>query len=117
MADGWRSVMPDSEQNARALLYHLGPEYFVDRVMMAWTRSPAGAADRAWHAMATLPQRWSAPEFPLKADDFMKRGVSKGPALGAALRAAEAAWIAADFPAERAAIAAIADAAAKSDVR
>ena len=36
--------------------------------------------------------------FPLKAADFMTRGVDKGPALGAAMRAAEEAWVAADFP-------------------
>ncbi len=54
--------------------------------------------------------------FPLKAADFIKRGVTPGPALGAALHEAEAAWIAADFPADGAAIAAIADAAA-ADVR
>jgi poly(A) polymerase len=113
MADNWRSVMPGSEQAARALLYHLGPERFADRVMLAWTRSPAGAADASWRSLAKLPQRWSAPAFPLNAEDFIRRGIPKGPPLGAALRAAEAAWIAADFPAERAAIAAIADAAAK----
>ena len=28
----------------------------------------------------------------------MRRGVAEGPPLGVALRAAEAAWIAADFP-------------------
>jgi len=39
----------------------------------------------------------------------MKRGVAKGPALGAALRAAEEAWIAADFPVDRAALDQIAD--------
>ena len=27
-------------------------------------------------------QRWTAPLFPLKAADFMKRGVPQGPALG-----------------------------------
>jgi poly(A) polymerase len=36
--------------------------------------------------------------FPLKAADFIKRGIEKGPSLGAALRAAESAWIAAGFP-------------------
>jgi poly(A) polymerase len=55
-------------------------------------------------AEATLPQRWSAPAFPLKAVDFIKRGVAKGPALGAALAAAEKAWIAAGFPGDTAAI-------------
>jgi hypothetical protein len=48
--------------------------------------------------LATLPQRWTAPAFPVKAADFMKRGVPQGPALGAALAAAEQAWIAAGFP-------------------
>jgi poly(A) polymerase len=36
--------------------------------------------------------------FPLKAADFIARGVEKGPALGAAMRAAEAAWVEAGFP-------------------
>ena len=36
--------------------------------------------------------------FPLKAADFISRGVEKGPALGAALAAAEETWIAAGFP-------------------
>jgi poly(A) polymerase len=31
----------------------------------------------------------------------MSRGLAKGPALGAALRAAEDAWIAAGFPSDR----------------
>ena len=71
-------------------------------------------ADPAWRELASLPQRWTAPVFPLKAADFISRGVAQGPALGAAMRAAEAAWIAADFPRERAAIDAIADEAAQA---
>jgi len=51
------------------------------------------------------------PVFPLKAADFMARGVAKGPALGAAMRAAEEAWIAQDFPMDDAAVGRIADAA------
>jgi poly(A) polymerase len=114
MASQWRSVAPGDDKAARALLYRLGPERFVDRVLLAWTRSPAGSSDAAWHSLATLPQRWTAPTFPLKADDFLKRGLAKGPALGVALRASEAAWIAADFPGDGAAIGAIADRAAKT---
>ena len=52
--------------------------------------------------------------FPLKAADFIKRGVEKGPALGEALRAAEAAWIAAGFPDEPKALKKIADMAART---
>ncbi len=110
----WRIAPQAGEPAARALLYHLGPQSFADRVFVAWARSEAGVADRAWRELASLPQRWTAPTFPLKAADFARRGVSPGPALGAALRAAEAAWIAADFPADRATLDAIADKAVKS---
>jgi poly(A) polymerase len=107
----WRIVAGMSEQAGRALLYRLRPENYLDRVLLAWSRAPEGAADPHWHALATLPQRWNAPTFPLKAADFMARGVEKGPRLGAAMRAAEEAWIAAGFPMERAALARIVDAA------
>jgi poly(A) polymerase len=61
-----------------------------------------------------LPERWTAPVFPLKAADFLARGVAKGPPLGAALRAAEHAWIAAGFPLDAATVAAIATEAARA---
>ncbi|MGL1784035.1 hypothetical protein ACSTG0_23515, partial [Vibrio parahaemolyticus] len=64
-----------------------------------WARSwEGGAANKTWKMLADLPQRWTAPVFPLKSADFVSRGVEKGPALGAAMRTAEQAWIAADFP-------------------
>ncbi len=112
--EGWRQIEPaNGESAARALLYQLGAPSYVDRVLIAWARSPAGAADPAWSALATLPQRWTAPVFPLKAADFFRRGMVAGPALGATMRTAEAAWIAADFPEGAAALEAIADEAAR----
>jgi poly(A) polymerase len=112
IADGWWHIMAElNEQEGRALVYRLGPDRFVDRVLVAWSRSPQGAADERWRSLATLPLRWTAPLFPLKAAHFMERGVPRGPLLGAAMRAAEQAWIAAGFPLEPAAIGAIADAA------
>jgi poly(A) polymerase len=115
MAEGWRRMSPaSSEQAARALIYRLGPLHFTDLALLGWARSQATAHDADWHALATLPQRWTAPAFPLKAADLMQRGVDKGPALGVAMRAAEEAWIAADFPQDAAELAAIADAAIKA---
>jgi poly(A) polymerase len=115
MAEGWRRISLDlSEPGARALLYRLKPGHFTDHALLAWARSQGSAHDEAWRLLATLPTRWSAPEFPLKAADLVQRGVEKGPALGAALAAAEQAWIAAGFPSDHAALGAIADAAAKS---
>ena len=101
MGDGWWRVSPDAGENtARAWLYRLGPEHYSNRVLLAWARASAQPDNDNWRRLATLPQRWTAPVFPLRAADFMQHGVEKGPALGAALRAAEEAWIAADFPAD-----------------
>jgi poly(A) polymerase len=117
MAERWWAVDPArGEQMARALLYRIGPDQYVDRVLLAWARSAAGAADTAWRDLAALPNRWIAPRFPLRAADFLRRGISKGPALGAALEAAEEAWIARDFPADDTTLAKIVEAAARSGV-
>ncbi len=106
----WWRVAPRAEaQPAHALLYDLGSQSFADRVLVAWSRSEAGTAESVWRDLATLPQRWTAPAFQLKAADFTRRGVAAGPSLGVALRAAEQAWIAADFPTDPAALEAIAD--------
>jgi poly(A) polymerase len=114
MAEGWRKLSPDhGEAGARAGLYRLDPRHFTDHALLGWARSQASAHDEAWRALVTLPARWTAPVFPLKAADFIQRGVAKGPALGAALAAAEQAWIAAGFPLDRAKLDTIADAAAK----
>ena len=93
----------------RALVYRLKPQAYTDRALLAWARAKAGAHDRAWLDFATLPERWAPPAFPIKAADFIERGIEKGPALGAVMRAAEEAWIKADFPQDAAEVAAIAD--------
>jgi poly(A) polymerase len=112
VAEQWRHISPGlSEKERRALLYRLGPVQFTDAALLAWARSSAGAHDVAWRDLAGLPQRWTAPVFPLKAADFIERGVEKGPTLGAAMAAAQEAWIAADFPEDQAALEAIVDAA------
>lgn len=112
MAEGWWRISPSiGEGGARALIYRLGPDAFTDHALLGWARSQQSAHDAAWLELAKLPQDFTAPVFPLKAADFIKRGIAKGPALGAALRAAETAWIAAGFPADAATLDRIADAA------
>lgn len=115
MAAGWwRISAATSMHDARVLLYRLGPEKFLDRTLLAWSRAwSEGVADKRWHELAHLPKHWAPPGFPLKAADFIARGLPKGSALGAALRAAEETWIAEDFPMDAAAIARIADTAAR----
>jgi tRNA nucleotidyltransferase/poly(A) polymerase len=117
MGDGWWRIAPHGdEHDARTLLYWLGPERYCDRALMAWAHATAEATDADWIALATLSRRWTAPAFPLKAADFIARGVQRGPALGAAMRAAEEAWIAAGFPSDPTELDRLADrAAAASD--
>jgi poly(A) polymerase len=115
MGEGWRAIAPAAgEQAARELLYRLKGELYTDRVLLAWARSQGSAHDQDWRALVNLPEHWTVPAFPLKAADFIARGVEKGPALGAVLRAAEEAWIAAEFPEEAPALDAIAIAAMQS---
>ena len=114
MADARRIGAPLDEAGARALLYRLGTDDYRDRVLVAFARSGAGPQGETWQALAFLPERWTPPKFPLAAKDFLERGMEKGPALGRALEAAEEAWIAAGFPMDGGAVAAIADAAARA---
>jgi len=110
MGEGWWRIDPaQPRKDARALLYRLGPQHYLDRTTLAFARSQAAANDKSWHELIALPRNWTAPKFPLSAADFTARGIEKGPKLGEALRKAEAAWIEADFPADPAALKAIAD--------
>ena len=112
MGHRWWRLGGMDEAIARRRLYRLGAERYRDRLLLAWSRAGGDADPDRWRELATLPQRWSAPKFPLKAADFVKRSVAEGPALGHVLALAEDAWLAADFPLDAAALAAIADQAA-----
>ena len=109
MGHRWWRLAGMDEARARRRLYRLGEEAYRDRLMLAWARAGSDADPKLWRELAMLPQRWSAPKFPLKAVDFIARGVAEGPVLGQVLALAEDAWLAADFPLDAASIAAIAD--------
>jgi poly(A) polymerase len=108
MGHRWWRLAGMDEATAKRRLYRLGPDAYRDRLMLAWARAGGGDASD-WHELAGLPQRWSAPKFPLKAADFISRGIAEGPALGHVLTIAEDAWLAAGFPLEAAVVAGIAD--------
>jgi poly(A) polymerase len=109
MGHRWWRLAGMDEATARRRLYRLGEERYRDRLMLAWARAGGDRDSASWRELATLPQRWSAPKFPLKAADFVARGVAEGPMLGQVLARAEDAWLAADFPLDEAALKAIAD--------
>jgi poly(A) polymerase len=109
MGHRWWRLAGMDEATARRRFYRLGADRYRDRLLLAWARAGAETDTRAWQRLATLPERWSAPKFPLKAADFIARGIAEGPALGHVLTLAEDAWLAADFPLDEAALTAIAD--------
>ena len=109
MGHRWWRLAGRDEASAKRLLYRIGEQPYLDRLMLAWARDGARHDMAFWRELATLPQRWSAPKFPLKAADFIARGIAEGPALGHVLTLAEDAWLAEDFPDDRSALMEIAD--------
>ena len=107
MGHRWWRLAGMDEARARRRLYRLGEGPYRDRLLLAWAR--ADGDSRHWTELARLPERWTAPKFPLKAADFTARGIAVGPALGQVLALAEDAWLAADFPLATAALSGIAD--------
>jgi poly(A) polymerase len=117
MGDRWWWLAGMDEATARRKLYRLGEDRYRDRLLLAWARAGEGTDPAHWRELATLPARWTAPKFPLKAADFIGRGIGEGPALGQVLALAEDAWLAADFPLDEPALKAIADQTAARFIR
>jgi tRNA nucleotidyltransferase/poly(A) polymerase len=109
MGHRWWRLAGMDEATARRRLYRLGEDRYRDRLMLAWARAGEDTDPAPWRQLATLPERWRAPKFPLKAADFIGRGIAEGPVLGQVLALAEDAWLAADFPLDDGALKAIAD--------
>jgi poly(A) polymerase len=87
---------------ARRRLYALGTRAFTDRLMLAWTERRG--AGEAWSDLLRLAQDWVRPKFPLTGHDAAKAGLEPGPAVGEALRRAEAFWVEHDFQPSREAL-------------
>jgi poly(A) polymerase len=109
MGHRWWRLAGMDEARARRRLYRLGEERYRDRLLLAWARAGVGANPAPWVELARLPQRFTPPKFPLRAADFIARGIAEGPSLGHVLTLAEDAWLAADFPLEPAVLASLAD--------
>jgi tRNA nucleotidyltransferase/poly(A) polymerase len=88
---------------ARAGLYRLRQPAWRDGLCLAFADGTAAPEDAAWKALYGLPDRWTAPRFPLSGRDVVGAMMPSGPAVGTVLRSIEAWWIAQDFaPDERA---------------
>src|SRR3977135_222747 len=67
MGHRWWRLAEMDEARARRRLYRLREEPYRDRLMLAWARAGAKHHTAHWRPLARLPERWSAPKFPLKA--------------------------------------------------
>lgn len=109
MGHRWWRLKGMDEARARRRLYRLGAARYRNRMLLGWARAGRDADAEGWAYLFALPDRWTPPVYPLKAADFIARGIAKGPALGHVLALAEDAWMANDFPMEVDVIAVIAD--------
>lgn len=109
---GWWTLSPAMGETAtRSALYLSGPRGFRDRALLAWARSGAATDDPTWRTLATLPDRWTAPAFPIGGDTLRAAGVEAGPAIGLALAKARTLWLERGMPTDSARVAAIVEAA------
>lgn len=91
-----------SEHAAKVEIYRSGRDPFQRAQRVAWARSDAPATDAAWTARSRLAATWSPPALPVTGADILALGVPAGPRVGDILRAFEAWWLSAGFPADSA---------------
>jgi poly(A) polymerase len=85
------------EEEARRILYRIGPQVFRDRVMLEWAQDEEGE----WRGLVAAADSYVRPVMPVNGEDLLAMGVLEGPAIGDALRKLEAAWIESDFRLEK----------------
>jgi poly(A) polymerase len=88
---------PPDAHGARVALYRHGEAAYRDGVALAAAWSADQSDVREWRELAGLPDRWTAPAFPLSGRDVLGQGGEPSPAVGTMLRAVEAWWIERDF--------------------
>lgn len=86
------------DDEAKARLYGMGAAAYRDDLLISWAGSGDDNQDARWSRLADLPQRWTAPKFPLSGEDVLALGVEAGPQVGDALREVEAWWVRQGFP-------------------
>lgn len=81
-----------------AALYQSGRDLVLSRMVLAVAH---GRQLGGWAPMASTVRQWSAKPLPISGDDVVALGIAPGPAVGAALKKAESAWIGSGFTASR----------------
>ncbi|MEI7572950.1 MAG: CCA tRNA nucleotidyltransferase [Phenylobacterium sp.] len=93
-----------SPRQLRRALHILGSGTALDRLRLAWARSPEGKASGDWRALVAEAGAWRARLLPVSGADAVAAGARPGPKLGEALREVEAWWMDEDFPSDAEAV-------------
>ena len=91
---------PPSSHGLRTLLFSAGREAARDALMLAQAESEGLPLDTAFTAADRFLANAPKPKLPISGTDLIARGVAAGRPVGRALRAFQALWIRAGFPAE-----------------
>jgi len=78
-------------------LYRQGRDIVLNRCLVAAARAPSPH----WRTILTRAAAWSPRAMPIRGDDLLSLGHQPGPAIGAALQAAEELWVTGGFSATR----------------
>ena len=100
---------PPDEKALRALLYQHGPQATRDGLTLAQAEAGVAAHDEVWTKADAFVATTPKPQLPFSGADLLARGVAPGRGMGAALKAVETLWIAADFPGDAATLAPLLD--------
>lgn len=83
-----------ADPDAKAALYYLGKEVFIDRLLL-------NGAGCDVSAVYQLGNTWVAPHFPVTGRDLMSYGLAEGPDVGFVLRKLEKKWVNSGFKLSR----------------
>jgi poly(A) polymerase len=98
LALGGAVDLAGDERTQRRLLYRLGRETYIDRVLMT---AAASGATRKVRSLLAAAARWRKPVFPLSGGDVTALGIAPGPEIGHLLAELEDWWEKGDFRATR----------------
>jgi poly(A) polymerase len=87
-----------SPRELRRALHLLGADVTLDRLRMAWARTPDGAATPDWREQIAQAKAWTPRVLGISGADVVAAGARPGPVVGEVLRELEAWWMDEDFP-------------------
>lgn len=93
LAQGMTIVKRLSKAKIRELVYRIGNQMAVQVYLLRLTQND----DLPNLELLDIARYWQAPVFPVKAEQLIEAGISRGPALGQRLRELEEKWIKSDF--------------------